>query len=179
MEKKFLTDNRSRVVRGVSGKLPTGSDIPRGSLVLSPDTPRVFMYQPTITLKGAAGSSVIMPFASWFDGLGVTLVQFKLEILRIIANDTALSLETSPFIETPPEKWVSIGHWEAGLGSNPFVIVTAVSDSASAAYGALFSRYIRWRVYSPPPGATWEICFRIKAMVGASFTQWPEVPRLV
>ena len=141
--------------------------------------PQLIRFQPLVTLMGTASSSTcaeydqaIQHFGAWFDGGGVSEVQFKVELFRL--NNAVLYLESSPFIEEDPAQWVELTHWNTPPAGHAIFVDTAVSSSEE--YGLPFSRYIRWRVAG---SSDWEICFRIKALIGASFTQFREQPRVV
>lgn len=147
---------------------------------------QLIRFQPLITLMGpgnavpnelAAWEQAIQPFVGWIDGAGITEVQFKVEIFRI-ANAN-LIIESSPFVEEDPAQWDGVATWTSISPPDTLQpIVTAVSTSDDTAYGTPFSRYIRWRV-SAVNANNWEICFRIKALIGASFAQYREQPRVV
>jgi len=150
----------------------------RGRPDLAPRPSGVFMFQPVITVCGVGSAAAIQPYGAWFDGQDVTAIRFKVQILSITPNDTKLVLESSPVPEAIPADWDEIVSWVTKPATDGIEIVAAVSDSGAASSGKQFSRYIRWRVCSPTSNA-WEICFRIQAMLGDSFTQWPEFPRVV
>ena len=146
---------------------------------------QLIRFQPLITLMGpghatpahlAAWEQAIQPFAGWIDGIGITEVQFKVEIFRLANAD--LILESSPFVEEDPAQWVGIANWASPPASPLQSIVNTVSTSVEPAYGSPFSRYIRWRVTAVDAN-DWEICFRIKALIGSSFAQYREQPRVV
>jgi hypothetical protein len=139
----------------------------------------VFVFQPLITIKGDNNSTgtAILPFGGWFDGKDVEMAQFRVEILW--CSHAKLVLESSPFPEEAVEQWGIMQEWTA-IPSGGFEIVTAVSDSSSTSAGKQFSRYIRWRAMMDTASAgEWEVCFRIKAVVGSTFTQAAETPRIV
>jgi len=142
---------------------------------------QVFMFQPMVTLMGTDTdvSQAVQPFRGWFDGQNAEMVQFRIEILW--CDNAELILESSPFPEEDPNEWSEVQSFVAYTvpSTGGFVIVTAVSDSDSTAAGLKFSRYIRWRVCKGSSAANWAICFRIKGVVGTSFTQKVETPRLV
>jgi len=138
---------------------------------------RVFMFQNLVTIKGTddPASVALQPFGGWFDGKDVDMVQFKVEILW--CSRANLVLESSPHPEEATDQWSLVEDWTASTGGT-FEIVTAVSDSGALAAGKQFSRYIRWRACGQE-GYAWAICFRIKAVVGSTFTQFAEIPRVV
>jgi hypothetical protein len=150
-----------------------------GRPVQGRDTPpvrqAVFMFQPMLAALGVQAAAAIQPFNDWFDGLNVNMVQFKVEILAI--GNAKLILESSPFAEEDASCWEELAAFTA-RPTDGFEIVTAVSDSTSSQAGKQFSRYIRWRIVNNSTGA-WKICFRIKAVLGSTFTQTAEVPRRV
>ena len=144
--------------------------------------PRLIRFQPLLTImgKGATLPAVnfeIQPYSGWIDAVGITTLQFRVEIWKLAA--AKLILESSLFPEEDPEQWVEIKSWVAA--PDPLEIVTAASDSkqyVQATIDRVFSRYIRWRVMSTGEN-DWVICFRIMALAGASFTSWTEKPRMV
>jgi len=122
----------------------------------------------------APEGSAIQPFSGWFDGASVNEIHFKVEVLQ--ATTTTLYLESAPTIDADFDQWKEVDSWTAAISSPGIEIVTAVSSSVRTAYGKDFTRYIRWRVGGGTAGS---VCFRIKAIVGASFTQYKEAPRVV
>jgi hypothetical protein len=141
---------------------------------------RLIRFQPLITVmvpdSTAPEASAIQQFSAWFDGASVSEIHFKVEVLQLL--DAKLILESAPTIDADVDQWDSVHIWTAPTTSTPgYDVVTAVSSSAAPATLEAFSRYIRWRVEAN--GADGRVCFRIKAIVGASFTQYAEKPRVV
>jgi len=144
--------------------------------------PRLITFQPLVTVFGVgmappAFNMEVQPYSDWLDALGVTTLQFKVEVWKL--DYAKLILESSMFPEEDIEQWEEIKSWTTA--PDPLEIVTAASDSKQyiqAGIDRVFSRYVRWRVTSTG-NDPWEACFRVKALAGASFTSWPEKPRLV
>jgi len=138
----------------------------------------VIPFQPLITIMGTgsdAADQATQEFSRWFDGLNVSQVQFKVEIVELF--NANLILESCATIDQEPHAWQELLAAVA-IPTDGFEIVTALSTDSSPQYGVQFSRYIRWRA-TYVAGTPWHLCFRIKALVGDSFTQWPETPRIV
>jgi len=147
---------------------------------VGPAMPRIIRFQPLITVvgDGNAGTWETQPFDRWLDAGRVTMMQFQVEIIKIL--QAKLVLESSLFPEGEPGDWLAIKSWVLAPTPNPEMLVAA-SDSQDFKQGTdqrLFSRFIRWRV-GPADSTDWEICFRIRAMAGAYFRNWPESPRVV
>ena len=144
-----------------------------------PAQPYLINFQPLTTVvvpaSTAPAGSAIQPFSAWFDGANVNEIHFKVEVLQAAGAPT-LYLESAPTIDADFDQWKTIASWSLPISSPGFEIVTAVSSSDASGYGAEFTRYIRWRVGGGTAGS---VCFRIKAIVGASFTQYKEAPRVV
>jgi hypothetical protein len=139
---------------------------------------RLLIFQPIVTVTGTGNDpsdQAAQAFDRWFDGLEVDLVRFKVSIYEL--SNAVLTLESSPTIEAEPHAWRTVRDFTT-VPSDGFDVVTAVSSSGVSAYGAQFSRYIRWRItYNST--AAWHACFAIHALVGESFTEWPQQPRIV
>jgi len=178
LRKQF--EGRRQETSLIRGPLPTLQDVPRGSLLIPGVEPRVFMFQPPVTLYGGENTQAIQTYGLWFDGRDVPMIQFKVEIMRIVAGaaNPSLILESAQHAELEPSEWEPIKVWSTRPSTTGVDFITVVSDSPEG--GLLFSRFIRWRVCSTAgPDAWGPICFRIKGMVGATLSQWPEAPRLV
>lgn len=156
---------------------PHGPPFGTRSVGTGPPQSRLIRFQPLITVvvptSSAPEGSAIQQFSGWFDGANVNEIHFKVEVLQ--ATGPKLYLESAPTIDADFDQWDEVASWTVPISSPGFAVVTAVSSSDATGYGAAFSRYIRWRVAD----SAGSVCFRITAIVGASFTQLREAPRMV
>ncbi len=171
--------------RAAGGRAIVSNNVPCGpGITATPAQPRLIDFQPltTIMVPGSADivpeACAIQPFSGWFDGAGITEVHFKVEVLQ--ADDATVHLESSPVIDADVDQWVGVRSWDAPISTPGYEIIRVISSSGDIGAGLYrFSRYIRWRVARTAGGTAGHTCFRIKAIVGASFTQWAEKPRVV
>lgn len=168
--------------------MPNRPGITPPSGLVVPGQPRLIRFQPLITVmvpdSTAAEASAIQPFSGWFDGADITEVHFKVEVLQTVT--VKLVLESAPTIDPDVDQWDELASWTAPTTNPPepdYDILTAVSSSefdgagSAPVFRSSFSRYVRWRVEKN--GAAGRVCFRIQALLGSSFTQFAEQPRVV
>jgi hypothetical protein len=109
----------------------------------------VIRLQDWLELSGAtAAVDVAQPARFWIPGAQFLTCLLRAQLL-FVAN-CSLVIESSPTVEGP---WTSAVTFSA--------VGTSTVSLASGGGTSMFSNYVRWRVV--PSGASWGICFQLKA----------------
>jgi hypothetical protein len=118
-----------------------------------------FTLQDWTTIRGASNVTVIQGESGWLDLTPYQDAYFWLDVREVSGGTVTVTFQTAPTKDESLFMPLQLGTaYAAASGSATPTVVLARMSSGTASNPPI-ARFVRWQL--SPPGATWDITFRV------------------